>query len=147
MHSFNRKESLLLRRLSRAARFRFLIPASTVIFLFAALSNVYLAARYGALVDRNLAALIEDWLSRPDLQASYSGAYVVAMDKLDMAVFMLGLGAIVIGQIFAMRPIHRLASKILPILEDQNQISPLQKGVPKSNAAAFYDGGPVKPSS
>jgi hypothetical protein len=136
MHSLNEKERLLLHRLSRVARFRLLVPIVVGIFLFASTMNLHLAARYAALTTLDLESLFVAWFAGPDLQASYSGAYLSAIERLDMAVFTLALGALTIGQIAALRPMHRLAAKIIPILEEHHEMPPSISARSDNEAAA-----------
>jgi hypothetical protein len=83
-----------------------------------AVLNVRAASTHAKLADSSLTGVFTLWLSGPVPEATYSGHLVLALERIDTAVFQLADAPIAIIVLFALRRRRRSARELLALLKE-----------------------------
>lgn len=99
--------------------FVLLCLAPIVLVTLAAL-NLQAAATHAKLADNSLTGVFTLWLNGPLPEATYSGHLVLALDRIDTAVFQLADAPIALIVTFALRRRRKSARELLALLKAES---------------------------
>jgi len=94
-----------------------LLCLAPIVLVILAVMNLQAAATHAKLANASLTGVFTLWLNGPLPEATYSGHLVLALDRIDTAVFQLADAPIPLIVIFALRRRRKSAGELLALLK------------------------------
>ena len=95
-----------------------LLCIAPIVLVTLAALNLHAAATHAKLANTSLTGVFTLWLNGPLPEATYSGHLVLALERIDTAVFQLADAPIALIVIFALRRRRKSARELLALLEE-----------------------------
>ena len=117
--------TLLERQISSLSRYEgrgvrvaiVLLCLAPIVLVTLAVLNLHSAATHAKLANTSLTGVFTLWLNGPLPEATYSGHLVLALERIDTAVFQLADAPIALIVIFALRRRRKSAGELLALLK------------------------------
>src|SRR5258708_40067698 len=94
-----------------------LLCLAPIVLVTLAVLNLHSAATHAKLANTSLTGVFTLWLNGPLPEATYSGHLVLALDRIDTAVFQLADAPIALIVIFALQRRRKSAGELLALLK------------------------------
>jgi hypothetical protein len=94
-----------------------LLCIAPIVLVTLAVLNLHAAATHANLANTSLTGVFSLWLNGPLPEATYSGHLVLALERIDTALFQLADAPIALIVIFALRRRRKSARELLALLK------------------------------